>query len=329
MEKSIPSARSPIKAALRNRRMRKAYHLLYSTFRIIFLICIAYIILYPLLYMLIQSVSTNESFQNSGRVWIPSSVTLENYSYIIKVMKYGKALWSTVRYELVSALLEVCTCAVVAYGFSRFQFRFKKLLTGLLFLTILVPTSMLIIPLSVNFSHMDVLGILGLVNKLTGVDLRVSLINTPWAFWLPSLLASGLRSGIMIFIYMQFFKGLPGEFEEAAWVDGAGPLRTFLQIIVPSSSVVILTVTVFAVIWHWNDYQLAMMYTTENFPLAAALVNLPDFLTTQGFWMTTTFPITIAYVMCGCVLFVFPPLIMYMFIQRWFIESVDRVGITG
>ena len=297
--------------------------------RLMFLISISYIVIYPLLYMILTSITQESAFISSRRIWLPDQVTFSFYSKIIEIIDYFKALLSTVKYGVVAALIEVCSCAFAAYGFSRFKFKSKKFFTAMLFLTILIPTSMIIIPLAVNYAHLDFFGILGLLYKLTGVDLRVNILNTPWSFWLPSLFGIGLRSGIIIYIYMQFFKGLPGEFEEAAYVDGAGPLRTFLQIIIPSSTVVILTVTVFSLIWHWNDYQMATMFMSEDMPLSVSLLNLPDNLGIYGYYISDADPRAISLMMAACVLFILPLLVFYMIVQHWFIESVDRVGITG
>ena len=176
---------------------------------------------------------------------------------------------------------------------------------------------------------MDIFGVFGLINQLTGVDLRVNILGSPLAFWLPSLFGAGLRSGILIFIYIQFFKGLPAELEEAAWIDGAGPIRTFVRIALPSSGVVILTVFVFSVIWHWNDYFLASMYTNDHYPLAVMLTLMQDALPPLGYSLTPSQPESMAILMAGCVMFVMPMVILYMVMQRWFVESVVRVGITG
>lgn len=300
-----------------------------SLLRIAFLISVAYIVLYPLLYMLVTSFSTAESLETSARVWIPGEITFDNFKFVIEVIKYPKALWSTFKYEIMSAILEIISCGVVAYGFARFKFPLKKIFTGILFATILIPSTMLIIPQSINFSHLDFLGILDLLGRLTGWEFRPDVTDTVWAFYLPSILASGLKSGIMIFIYIQFFKDLPSELEEAAWVDGAGSFKTFVRIIIPSSSVVILTVSVFSIVWHWNDYQTALMVLTDDLPLSLSLVNLPDTLSLFGFYLSGWQPQTIAYLMGSCLLFVVPPLILYMIVQNWFIESIDRVGITG
>ena len=264
-------------------------------------------------------------------MWIPTEFAIiENYSAAFDAMEYMKSLWSTFKNEFVSAAFEVASCAIVAYGLARFDFKLKKLYIAILFLTILVPEMMILIPRMLNYSKLDLFGILGLVNKATGVDLRPNILDTAAAFWLPSIFGVGLRSGILIYIYIQFFKGLPYELEEAAWVDGAGPLRTFLSIALPSSGVVILTVTVFSMIWHWNDSLLSCLSLSHEFPLATQVSRLPQTLGSKyHFILSARDPQGIGYLMAGCVLFIVPMLIVYMIVQRWFIESIDRVGITG
>ena len=279
------------------------------------LLSIGYIVLYPLFYMITSSFSSRESFLDPTVIWIPKSLTLDNFKFMLDVMDYFDALWSTMRVHMVSAAIEIFTCAIVAYGFSRFNFPFKRILTMMLFITILIPNTMLIIPLMVNFSHLDIFGILGLFNKLSGIDLRPDLLGTAWTFYLPSLFASGLKSGILIYIYMQFFKGLPSELEEAAWIDGATPLRTFISIVIPSSSVVILTVTVFSIVWHWNDYFIAEMYMENNYPLAVTMSKLKDLINYHNIYLTPDKPEGMAYLMAACLLFILPPLVFYLIVH--------------
>ena len=297
--------------------------------RIAFLLAVGYIIIYPLLHMVVTSLKDESAFYDSAKVWIPSAFNIKfNYSMAIDAVKYGSSLISTVYYELIAAVIEVGVCSAVAYGFSRFKVKYKKFWVACLFLTILIPETMYVIPRMVNYSNLDVIGIFGLFNKLTGIDLRPNIIGTPFAFWLPSLFALGLKSGLIIYIYIQFFNGLPAELEEAAWVDGAGPIRTFISIVLPSSSVVFTTVSVFSFIWHWNDNYFASLYLFEDFPLAVMLDRITTELNSKGFYGAANVE-SQAIIMASCVLFVVPPLILYMILQRRFIESIDRVGITG
>ncbi len=322
---------TPLTAQERAYRLKKTLPaVLTSVFRMVMLIAIGYVIIYPLLYMVVTSLVSRNGFFNSSRVWIPESISpLFNYKTAWELLDYNVSFFATLKYEIVSALIEVAACAVTAYGFARFKFKGRGLLLGVLFLTILVPDMLVIIPRMANYSKFDPLGILELIHKLTGADPRPNLLGSVAAFYLPSLFSMGLRSGIIIFIYMQFFSSFPKELEEAAWIDGAGPIKTFLKIAVPSSGVVITTVVVFSLIWHWNDYLLCAMYLNDEYPLAMSLNMLPTNLTTMGYYLNPETPETLAFQMAGCVLFVAPMLLLYMILQRRFIESIDRVGITG
>ena len=319
----------PTQYDLKNKVQKQGKSFLFSILRLVMLISIGYIILYPLLQMISTSLKNNIAFFDSSRVWIPSGFNIGfNYSIAFDTIKYLDGIKSTFVNEIIAALLEVVTCSVIGYGFARYKFKFKKVLIVCLFLTILIPEAMIIIPRVANYSHLDFLGILSLLNKLTGVDLRLNIIGSPLAFWLPSLFASGLRSGILIYIYIQFFKSLPYELEDAAFVDGAGPYRTFISIALPSSSVVFTTVLVFSIIWHWNDTLLGFMYMDNHYPLACNLSNIVESLTSRGFYITTEVEAQ-PIMMAACVMSLIPPLLFYMILQRRFIESIDRVGITG
>ncbi len=298
--------------------------------RLLVLSAIGYIIIYPLLYMFVASLKARGEYYTSGRVWLPFDVNPKyNYSMAMDLVDYFSSLKSTLLFEIVAAILEIITCSVAAYGFARFNFKLKGIMMAGLFLTIIIPEAMMIIPRMVTYSNLDFLGILGLINKTTGANIKINLIGTPWAFYLPSLFAIGLRSGILIFIYIQFFKGLPRELEEAAWVDGAGPIKTFIRIALPSSGVVFTTVTVFSVVWHWNDTLLANMYimNASHQTLSVMLSRIENSFT--GALGSSRVPETQSMMMAACILFIAPLLIFYIIAQKRFIESIDRVGITG
>lgn len=316
--------------ALLKKKGKNAGKLLYSVFRLAFLISVGFVVIYPLFYMIVTSLESNTAFLNSTRVWIPNNFDIvNNYKMAMKCLDFKNAAISTLKNEIVAAFLQVASCSVAAYGFARFEFKGKKIKTALLFLTIILPDMMLLIPRMANYSKLDILGVFGLLNRLTGIDLRLNILNSVWTFWVPSMFGVGLKSGILIYIYIQFFKGLPRELEEAAWVDGSGPVRTFLSIAMPSSGVVIITVTLFSLIWHWNDFVLSSIYLSDGYPLAVMLNHFEYAMNNNGYYFVPKQPETMAYVMAACVLFVAPMLIIYMILQRWFIESIDRIGITG
>ena len=317
-------------AEARYKAVLKANTIFMAVLRYVILIAIGYIILYPLFYMICSSFRTKDSFYDPSIVWISPDLTMENFMDALKVLKYGKSVVNTLLYEIVSAGIQIMSCSLVAYGLARFEFKEKKILTFFMFLLILVPSQMMMLPIFMNYSKLDFLGFLGLVDKLTGIDIRPNVLNSFWTFYLPALLGVGIRSGLIIYIYIQFFKGLPKELEEASWIDGAGPLKTYLRIALPSSGVVITTVTVFSLIWHWNDYSLSSMYLyAEKWPLAVRLseITSPEAMGTLR--LDGNDPRRIAIMMSGCLMFVIPILIVYLILQKKFVKSIDRVGITG
>lgn len=298
-----------------------------TLFRVIFILTFCYVLLYPLIFIIIGMFKSPSDFSDPTVTWVPKSVTFLSIQRALEALNFSESLINTIVYEIVASFIEICSCAVAAYGLARFDFPYKKILTFFMFLTILIPVQMTLIPTLINYKSLDFMGILGLVNNLTGVDLRVSILDTGFSFWLPSLFAVGLRGGLLIFIYMQFFKGLPKELEEAAWIDGANPVKTFLRIIIPSSGVVIMTVSLFAFVWHWNDYYLALMYTSSNKTLSVMMARIFTQLELQGFYDSS--PEATGAALAACFLVIVIPLVIYMIVQRWFVQSIDRVGIVG
>lgn len=308
---------------------KKSISILASLLRYVMLTVIGYIVLYPLLYMMSSSLKEMKALLDVRYIWIPRYISVETFKIAFGYLDFIPSLIKTLTLQVFSALIEIFVCAFIAYGFARFDFKFKRTAVLFLMLSLMVPLPMYSLSLSVNFRQLDFLGIFGLFHKLTGVDLRLNLFDTNWVYWLPSVFGVGIRAGMMIYIYIQFFKGLPSELEDAAYVDGAGPIRTFLQIALPSSSVVIVTVSVLSVVWHWNESYLASLcFTNETKPLSVMLSLIEIPLHQDGLWLGTQ-PIANTIVFASCLLFIVIPLILYLILQRKFVKSIDRVGITG
>ena len=292
--------------------------------RWVFLLSISYILLYPLFYMISTSVRAPMDFVDTTVMWVPKNFSFYNITKAFDYLDYPKSLLSTIKVEIISAFIEVITCSITAYGLARFEFKEKKILTLILMLTILIPTPMIIIPLTVSMRYLDFFGILGLIGDLIGQNIRPNLLNTVWSFYIPSIFSVGLKAGLFIYMYVQFFKGLPKELEEAASIDGAGPVKTFLTIVVPSSGTIFLTVIIFSIIWHWNDTYLSVMFLSKNFPLSVALANITAKMNGILFEQST-----VGLLMAACLLVILPVLIVYCILQKRFIKSIDRVGIVG
>lgn len=313
---------------LKDKTIKKSFFaILLSIARWALIIGVGYIILFPLFNMVSTSLKSADQILDPGVVWIPRSISLDNFKDAWMALDYPKTLLNTFKTNIISALIEVVMCAFAAYGFSRFKFKGKNLMIAFLYITMVIPPQLTVISSYVQFKNFDVLGIINTINQIFGTEIEISLINTPWTFILPSLFGVGLKSGIIIYIYMQFFKALPKELEEAAYVDGATPLRTFLTIIMPSSSVIVITVLVFSVVWHWNEYFLSVIYFSSNFTLAPILSDLENLLIINGF--RSEGAVLGGVIMASCLLFILPVLIFYLIIQKRFIQSVTTSGIVG
>lgn len=278
-----------------------------NLFRYVFFLSLSYVLLYPFIYILVNSFMGITDSYDATVTWVPKNPTLEHFPNAWTVFEVGKSLPRTLIYEMVTSIIQFVTCAVAAYGMARFKFRGQGVLNGLMILNILVPAMMIIIPTYAQFSAMN-------------------LVGTPLVFYLPGICGVGLKGGLYIYIYTQFFRGLPKELEEAAWIDGAGPIGTYVRIILPSSGVAILTVTILSIIWHWNEYYLTALYFNENQPMAVVLSGIMEQIKLRGGGNINS-PTGVA--MASCILFMLPVLIMYLILQKKFIKSIDSVGIVG
>ena len=301
---------------------RKSADITEKIFKYFFLISVGYIIIFQLIFMITYAFRPSSEISDPSVIWISKSLTLQNFKDAFETMDYARTFLLTVSIQVASGLVEVLTCSFAAYAFARFKYFGKNLFFALAMLTIVVPTQMLAVPMYLNYARFDIFGLFGLIDKITGVYLKPNLLDTGLVFYLPAIFGAGYKSGLFIFIYRQFFKNLPKELEEAAAIDGAGSLMTFFKIVIPSSGVVFLTVTIFSVVWHWNEYSYSILLFDNNYPLAAKLSMLK---TSAAFGIISDR----GFLMAGCLLFIVPVLLMYILLQKKFVKSIDRVGIVG
>jgi multiple sugar transport system permease protein len=147
------------------------------------------------------------------------------------------------------------------------------------------------------------------------------------AYFLPALFAQGIKGGLFVFIFIQFFKGLPKELEDAAYIDGCGRVHTFFRIMLPSSSAPFLTVTLFSVVWYWNDFFYNSMYF-NNLPVVSKVLQNIKMLLGSGLNTSNPYDV-ITQTMASAMLAILPLLIIYILLQRYFTESIERTGIVG
>ena len=151
-----------------------------------------------------------------------------------------------------------------------------------------------------------------------------------WSFLLPALFANGLKSGLFIFVYRQFFRGVPKELEEAAYIDGCGSVKTFVKIIVPNAIPAFVTVLLLSLVWYYNDYYTIPLFLPKTEVLSTALSDMFTNMTTVGGLYSGVDSILIYPIWrAGIILYILPLLIIFLLFQKKFTESIARSGIVG
>ena len=179
------------------------------------------------------------------------------------------------------------------------------------------------LPLYVTFRNFDPLGVVSLI---TGAP--INLMGTTWPVYIMTALGCGLRSGLFIYIFNQFFRGLPREIEEAAFVDGAGTWYTYLRIMLVNAMPAVITVSVFSLVWQYNDTFYGRLFQiSNNVLLSKRIASLQVNVKTLDKVMDPS--IQQLYVSAGIVLLMLPMVILYLLLQKKFVESVERSGIVG
>lgn len=303
---------SPDKGYIR----RRAAGFIGSLFRYIVLFGLGFVIIYPLLYMISCSFREPGDMSDPTVIWIPRHYTLSVIQETIKAMDLRTTLKNTLIMNVGCAFVQVLSCAVTGYGFARFSFKGKGLLFGVVIMMILVPPQVIALPLYTQFRYFGF------------GDHTVNLIDSMLTMYLPAMTGNGIRSGLMILIFRQFFKGLPRELEDAAYIDGCGPFMTFVRIMMPNAASAFLTVFLFSVVFYWNDHYVSSTFFTSRQTLSLMLENLDSQL--FGSSAAELSPREkIVWKEAGCLLSISPMLIMYVFLQKYFTEGIERSGLVG
>ena len=292
---------------------------------------LSYLFLFPLFYLISTAFQSAESLMDPSVVWLPRSFSLQNIKETFQIMDFGNSAFLTARITIFSTAASLISCSLVGYGLARYKVPEGKFVFMLVILTIILPPQATLISSYLNFRFFDFGGLLRLIEPITGFS-SINLLNTEWTFVLPAIFANGLRSGLFIFLFKQFFSGLPKEIEEAAKIDGCGAFKTYWQIMLPMAKAAIVTVLLFSAVWHWNDLYTASMYFIEGTqPVMPTLDSLLNIMAQEGLMesMNASQDYLRVYIASGTLLAILPPLIIYLVFQRLFTESIAKTGIVG
>lgn len=299
-----------VKSLLLGRGMRPG--LLSKIIVFILLVDIAFIYLYPILYMFSTMLMSTLDLVDPTIRWIPTSLYWDNLVKAYEGLKYWQGFGQSVMVSLIGCIAQAISCALAGYGFARYEFPGKNFLFVLVLLAFVIPPQTIVIPLFL------------LYRKFGWLDTNLPL-------FVPELLGLGLKGSLFIVIYRQFFAGLPTSLEEAARLDGASALGIFARVMLPLAKPAILVVSLFSFVWHWNDFYLPTMFVTSQSKwslvrrLQVLQQSLDDIYDLNPYGLSAmTEPVNMA----GAFLVIMPVLILYFVAQRWFTESIERTGLV-
>lgn len=274
------------------------------------LLNVAFMYLTPFFYMVSTMMKGNADLLDPTVRWIPRTFNWENITLAWEGLRFPVSLQNSLKIVVFGALFQVIFCSLAGYTFARMQFPGKMLLFGLCIFSFLVPPQTLVIPLFILFKD---LGWLGSAMAVVG----------------PAIFGHGIKGALFVIIFRQFFLTLPKELEEAAYMDGAGSFRVYWRVMLPLAAPAITVVFLFSFIWHWNETEMAsLMLRGQNLPLSLSLSNLNSVLNGLMGNEAAGLKVNEALKMAASFLIIMPPLVVYAFTQKWFVEGVERTGVV-
>ncbi len=298
----------------------------------VMLILMAFVFMYPFLYMITTSIKSYSDIINATIKWIPKNPTFKSYITAATVMHLDKTMVNSIVVTVFSTIGHLITCSFVAYGFARYNFPLKGVLFGIVILSILVPTQVLIVPMYITYSKM----------QITIGATTLKMIGTHLPLILPTYLGYGLKGGLFIFLYRQYFLGIPKALEEAATIDGCGPFKTFFRIALPSAGSTTIVCIVLSMVWHWNDYYEPSLYLSGSYDtmlvpqivesVKTLILNMQQQVMGNTNSSSSGVDSTLFHNgvnMAATVISMLPPIIAYLFLQRKFMEGIEHSGLTG
>lgn len=293
-------------------KRQKVLKIIGLIFKYVILSGFSFIILYPLFIKISVSVMSLSDLNDSTIKYFSKSFTLDNYSYVINTIGYWKSFGSTFLYTFAISLTQILSATVIAYGFARFKFVGNKVLFVFVFLTLIIPPQTILLPLYFYFKFLKLLG-------------------TVFPIILMSICGLGLRSGLLIFILRQFFTGIPKELEESGEIDGASTFRVFFSLVVPNAVPMMVTGFLFSFVWQWTDSFYLSTLIPDNSLLQTQMLRLVSTLNaTLSGGVNAVNPYMVSMLNnSGIVLFILPLIALYIYAQKYFVESIERTGIVG
>ncbi len=309
-----------VKSINLNTVRKKSLQIFVGILRLFLFTTLAFVVIYPILTQVSASFMSVSDVFNSSVQYIPKNFTLDNYKALWKELELSKAFPLTLQYTLLIAVLQTASATLVGYGLARFKFGLNKPLFSMALVSLALPPTLFLIPLYKIFANFDIFGIIELIT-----DNPFNLLNSQWCMAILAITATGYRCGLYIILMRQYFRGVPKELEEAAYIDGAGTIRTFLSVMLPNAKTMMITIGLFSFVWTWldSDFAPTLLY---DMPL---LSNKFDLIQSILFNKANSEVLTSLYADTAVIITIVPLIILYLFTQKFFVQSVERSGLVG
>lgn len=291
-----------------------------KVFRLVLLLGISYVILYPFISKIFGSFMTPKDLLDVAVKLIPKYPSLDIYEAILAENRYWEAFANTFILSLSCALIQTFLCAIIGYGFAKFKFKGNGLLFLCVMLSLIIPHKTMTLSYTMFFKDFNIWGL-----HFSGDE--INLLNTYWPFVILCFGGLYFKNGLYIFMMRQFYKGVPDELEEAAYIDGSGVFKTFVRIILPLSVPMMITIFLFSFSWQWTDtFYNGLFFTNTGNYLMPDIIKVPSSL-------VITSPVENLYNSCitnTCGLLIILPLVLiFCFCQRYLVQGIERSGIVG
>ena len=301
--------------------------------KFILMLGISYVILFPFFSKIAGSFMSKSDIVDATVSLIPKNPTLEIYKYIILDNRYFSAFLNTLILSLAFALIQTFVSCLIGYGLSKFKFKGNKLVMGLVVVMMIIPHSTLDVAMLRHFTNFDLMDLTSIPNKgiLTLLFGQIDLADTFWPFLILSVTGLAFKNGLYIYMMRQFFKGVPDELEESAYVDGSGTFRTFLQIILPLSVPMMITIFLFAFSWQWTDQFYTGLFFIgpqdyRPWMMPDVIKNIPERLVTEYAGQSLYYNVIKN---TGGIMIIAPLVIIYLFGQKYLVQGIERSGLVG
>lgn len=303
------------------------FSFLYKAFRYALLLGVSYIALFPIIKMATAALSVGEDYFAGSSNFIPNVPTFENFVNFQRYFKYFKHAKVTILITLTSTVVSVFICSLVGYGLGRYKFKGSNIVYAAVLFTVIMPIQTAQIPLTYYYRWFDFFSIGKIIGLFTGKTVTVNLLNNLGRFIVPALFGVGLKAGIFIFLFRQFFADMPKDMEEAAKLDGCNPFKIYWKVMLPNITPVLVTVILLSVIYYWNDSLVSGMSTLNiGTPLMVEIEKLVTMKTGAADLTAMRREVEYYAILISAVL---PLMLVFIFCQKFFVECMDRSGSKG